>query len=108
MEQQTAIDDGFVREQDIIVGTDTRGHSLSSYVLAERLTQLDIALIEQDAAAGDRTMIAEIIGNGFRGYHNMSPGELWSEFAEQEQRFYEMLADGELPYEFEDDPAQTK
>jgi hypothetical protein len=104
MTQTTAIDDGFVNEQDLIVGTDSRGYSCSSYVLAERLTQIDIALIEQDAGMGDRTMIAEIIGNGFRGYHNMSPGELWSEFKEQEQRFYTMVDTDALPYVFEEDP----
>ena len=104
MTQTTAIDDGFVNEQDLIVGTDSRGYECSSYVLAERLTQLDIALIKKDADLGDHTVIAEIIGNGFRGYHNMSPGELWSEFKEEENRFYRLLDNGGLPYTFEEDP----
>ena len=105
MTQITAIDDGFVNEQDLIVGTDSRGYECSSYVLAERLTQLDIALVKQDAESGDHTVIAEIIGNGFRGYHNMSPGELWSEFKEEELRYWQLSDAGELPYTFEEDPA---
>ena len=108
MEHFTAIDDGFVRAQDIIVGTDTRGHQTSSYVLAERLTQLDIADLQQDLANGDYTVIAEVVGNGFRGYHNMSPGELWSLFKEQEHKFYDLLEQDLLPYEFDEDPAQAK
>ena len=108
MEQITAIDDGFVSERDLIVGTDTRGYELSSYVIAERLTQVDIADFQQDLANGDYTVIAEVVGNGFRGYHNMSPGELWALHKDAEEKFYTLLEDGGLPYSFEDDPAVVK
>ena len=44
-EQLTAIDDKFVSEKDIIVGKDSRGFECSSSVLAERLTQVEVAMI---------------------------------------------------------------
>lgn len=106
MTQITAIDDGFVNEQNLVVGTDSHGHELSSYVIAERLTQLDIRDFQEDTARGDYTVIAEVVGNGFRGYHNMAPGELWSLWTESEERWYELHNLEALPYEFEDDPAK--
>ena len=108
MEQITAIDDGFISERELVVGTDSRGHQLSSYAIAERLTQVDIADYQQDLANGDYTVIAEVVGNGFRGYHNMSPGELWALHKDAEDKFYGLLEDGALPYLFEDDPAVNK
>jgi len=92
-------------EQNTVVGEDSRALQLTHYVLAERLTAVDIADFRNDIADSDYTVIAEIIGNGFRGFHNMSSGELWAEWQEREERFYRMYEDGELPYELnEEDP----
>ena len=73
-EQLTAIDDKFVSEKDLIVGKDSRGFECSSSVLAERLTQVEVAMILEDHNSRDYSVIAEYLGTGFRGYHNMSPG----------------------------------
>lgn len=105
MEQVTAIDDVFVSEKDIIVGKDSRGYECSSSVLAERLTQIDISMIMENHTSGDYSYIAEKLGKGFRGYHNMSPGELYAEFKEQEEIFWRLFDDEELPYFEQDDPA---
>ena len=103
--QQTAIDDGFVSEKDLMVGKDSRGYECSSSVLAERLTQIDIAAILEDHGHRDYSVMAEYLGKGFRGYHNMSPGELYSQFKEQEETFWLLFDDGDLPYMEADDPA---
>ena len=105
MEQLTAIDDRFVSEKDLIVGKDSRGNDCSSSVLAERLTQVEIAMILEDHNNRDYSVMAEYLGKGFRGYHNMSPGELYSQFKEQEETFWLLFDDGGLPYMEADDPA---
>ena len=105
MEQLTAIDDRFVSEKDLIVGKDSRGNDCSSSVLAERLTQVEVAMILEDHNNRDYSVIAEYLGKGFRGYHNMSPGELYSQFKEQEETFWRLFDGGELPYSESDDPA---
>ena len=106
MSQLTAIDDGFVKEEEIIVGTDSRGFELSSFVLAERLTQLDCYDIIADAKYKDYQYVGEVLGRGFRGYHNMSPGELWTEFKEKEDQFYELFDLEDLPCKFDEEPAK--
>ena len=100
----TAIDDQIIEDRDIVVGTDSKGHELSVYVLSERLTQLDVFDIIEDAGHGDYAYVAQLLTQGFRGYRAMAPGELWTEWKEREERFYDCRSRGVLPYEFEDDP----
>ena len=75
-------------EDDSIVGTDSRGNELSHYVIAERLVALDCTIIVDDAVKyKDLEYLAEKLSDGWRGYHRMSPGELWSEYKEMEGQF---------------------
>jgi len=90
-------------EQNTVVGEDSRALQLTHYVLAERLMAVDARLIQQDMGNGDFQYLAELLDNGFRGYHKMSSGELWAEWKEQEERFYRMYEDGELPWELNDE-----
>jgi len=85
-------------EENYIVGKDSQGHPLTHYVLAERLVCVEAAGIISDSNNGDFMALTEILENGFRGYHKMSSGELWSEWKDVEDRFYRMYEDGELPY----------
>jgi len=85
-------------EQNAIVGEDSRALQLTHYVLAERLVCLEVAEILSDSNNGDFMVITEMLENGFRGYHKMTSGELWAEWKEQEDRFYRLYEDGELPY----------
>jgi hypothetical protein len=101
----TAIDDVFVEDKDIVVGTDSRGHSMTVYILSERLTQLDVHDILEDAQHGDYEYVAELLTTGFRGYGVMSPGELWSEWKESEDKFYRLFDEDAFPFGFEGDPA---
>ena len=55
----TAIDDQIIEDKDIVVGRDSRGYELSVYVLSERLTQLDVHDIVEDAGHGDYAYVAE-------------------------------------------------
>lgn len=79
-------------EDDSIVGTDSRGNELSHYVIAERLVALDCTIIVDDAVKyKDLEYLAEKLSDGWRGYHRMSPGELWSEYKEMETEFFDHL-----------------
>ena len=85
-------------EENYIVGKDSQGHPLTHYVLAERLVCVEVAGIMSDSNNGDFMALTGILENGFRGYHKMSSGELWSEWKDVEDRFYRLYEDGELPY----------
>lgn len=75
-------------EDDSIVGTDTQGNELTHYVIAERLVALDCTIIIDDAVKyKDLEYLADKLSDGWRGYHRMSPGELWSEYKEMEGQF---------------------
>ena len=105
---EVATDDGFVNQQDLIVGTDSRGCELTHYVLAERIVLDDVRLTMKAASVEDYDFISTRFGEGHRGYHNMSPGELWAEWGDIEDGWYGAYDDGELPYEpIEEDPIHT-
>ena len=76
-------------EDKTIVGIDSQGNGLTHYVIAERLVSLDCTFIMEDGAHKDVEYLADKLSDGWRGYHRMSPGELWSEYKEQEESFYE-------------------
>ena len=103
---EVAQDSGFISHQDLTVGQDTQGHNLTHYVIAERLIQVEYYRIMQDEREQltSETLI-HILESGFRGFHNMSPGELWSEWQDAETLFYTLYDDGALPWTIvEQDP----
>jgi len=103
---QTAVDDQMVDHRDVIVGEDSRAMQLSIYVLAERLVQCEYHLMQDEihVVGTSETLITQLEG-GFRGFHNMSPGELWSEWNTKEELFYELYESNSLPWElYEEDP----
>lgn len=84
-------------EDDSIVGTDSQGNELTHYVIAERLVALDCTIIIDDAVKyKDLEYLADKLSDGWRGYHRMSPGELWSEYKEMETQFFDHLDAGSL------------
>ena len=102
---EVAVDDGFVNQSELIVGTDSRGCELTHYVLAERIVLDDVRLTMRAASVEDYDFISTRFGEGHRGYHNMSPGELWAEWGDIEDGWLGAWDDGELPYEpIEEDP----
>ena len=98
------------QEDQYEVGRDLNGDALTHYVLAERLMQVEYASILSDLAHDPTSeTLIHMLEGGFRGYHNMSPGELWSEWVEVQKKWFKLLEDDELPWEiFEDDPAAKK
>ena len=97
---ETAIDDLIVSTDDIVVGTDLRGHSVSHSVLAERVMQTEYHLIRLETQ--DRTpseTLLYILEGGFRGFHNMSSGELWSEWNTKQELFWELYDANRLPWD---------
>lgn len=90
---------GFVDQNDLIVGTDSRGNTLTHYVLAERIVLDDVRLTMKAAEVQDYDFIATRFAEGHRGYHNMSPGELWAEWGDIEEGWLAAYDEGTLPYE---------
>mgnify|MGYP000859813394 CR=1 FL=1 len=103
----TYLDTDAVSLKDVVVGTDSRGNQLSHYVLAERILQVEYHVIHDEATnGGNSETLIYILEGGFRGFHNMSPGELWSEWKTKEEQFWTLLDAGQLPWDLlEDDPA---
>ena len=96
-------------EDKTVVGVDTRGQALTHYVIAERLVALDCTYIIEDGSRHrDVEYLADKLSDGWRGYHRMSPGELWTEYKEQEDAFYEYYEKDLLICGLaEDDPLNT-
>ena len=87
----------FKQEEDqTVVGIDSQGTALTHYVIAERLVALDCTNIIEDGNHKDVEYLADKLSNGWRGYHRMSPGELWTEYKEQEESFLEYQSKGLL------------
>ena len=105
----TAVDDRIIRTQDVIVGEDSRSLSLSIYVLAERLMQVEYWSIAREIRTEPTSdVLVYMLEGGFRGFHNMSPGELWAEWKEVEDKFYDLYEQGDLPWElYDEDPLVT-
>ena len=88
-------------EQSSIVGTDMQGYDLTHYVLAERLLQVEYASIrDQIRNEASSDTLTYILEGGFRGFHKYSSGEQWQEWKDgAEEKWYQLYADGELPWE---------
>ena len=97
-------------ENETIVGEDNRSLSLTHYVLAERLMQVEYDLIKREILEQPNSdTLIYILEGGLRGYHKQTAGELWAEWKDgAEDKWYAMYEDDTLPWEpFEDDPIHT-
>jgi hypothetical protein len=102
----TAIDDQIVSNDDIVIGEDIRGNVLTQRTLSERLVSLAVTDIKNDS---DVEWLANILSDGFRGYERMSPGELWSEWKEEEEAFFSKFDADRLYLALDkNDPLSTK
>lgn len=101
-------------EDATIVGVDSRGHSLTHYVLAERLMQVEYHTVAQELREGVSDTLIYMLEGGVRGYHKYTGGELWTEWRDgAEAVWYELALTGRLPWEpLDEDPflaeAQTE
>ena len=87
----TAQDSGFISQNELVVGADNQGRELTHGVLADRLVALDTLVLSHE-----RAPLRAILESGFRGYHNMSPGELWSEWQSRREEFEQQRTQGQL------------
>ena len=98
-------------ENESVVGEDSRSLELTHYVLAERLMQVEHSDIQKEMNKdGHSDTLVYILDGGFRGFHKMSPGELWSEWKDgAEAKWFEMYDDESLPYSiYEEDPLEQE
>ena len=101
------IDIVFDRHEDHLY-EDEKAMKLTPYVMAERCLQVEAWGILKDAQDRDYSTLTYILEGGFKGFHNMDSSELIKEYKDIEDKWYELEADGELPFEaYEDDPIHT-
>ena len=97
----------FDKNEDLLY-EDERAMALTHYVMAERCIQVQMKDIHEEYGAGDYDTLTYILEGGFKGFHNMEPSELIEEYESIEDKWYELEADGELPFEaYEEDPIHT-
>lgn len=105
----TAIDDKIIEDSEIVIGTDSLGDVLTQSIIAERLVAYDLTDMMRCADLGDFEYIADKLSDGWRGYHRMSPGELWSEYKEVEESFLDYFRQDRLVVGLKtDDPLNRK
>ena len=84
---------------------DLDGTPLTHYVLAERLVQVEYHRIMQDTTSGPSETLIYILEGGYRGFHNQSPAELYSEWRECGELWHQLYRQGELPWDiYSEDP----
>lgn len=93
-------------EDATVILTDSRGHNLTHYVLAERLLQVEYATVRDEILSSESSeTLTYILEGGFRGFHKYSGGELFSEWQELEHKFYDLYDADRLPWElYDEDP----
>jgi hypothetical protein len=98
-------------EAEYEVGRDKTDTALTHYVLAERLMQVEGDLIAKEIREdGHSQTLIYILEGGMRGYHKMSPGELWSQWKDgAEDKWFTLYEDKDLPWEtFDEDPTEQE
>ena len=99
------IDIVFDRHEDHLY-EDEKAMKLTPYVMAERCLQVEAWGILKDAQDRDYSTLTYILEGGFKGFHNFTDSELIAEYIDGvEDKWYDLQADGELPWDsYEDDP----
>ena len=101
----TRLKDIIFDKHDDLLYEDERAMNLTHYVMAERCLQVEMAQIYDDYKCGDYDVITSILENGFKGYHNMEPSELITEYKDIEDKWYDWYEAEQLYTSvYEDDP----
>ena len=98
-------------EDEYEVGRDKTDTALTHYVLAERLMQVEGALVAKEIREdGHSQTLIYMLEGGFRGFHKMSPGELLSEWKDgAEDKWFTLYEDKELPWAtYDEDPTEQE
>ena len=84
---------------------DERAMRLTPYVMAERCLQAELTAIFLESKEGDYSTLTYILEGGFKGFHNMEPSELITEYKDIEDKWYDWYETEQLYTSvYEDDP----
>tara|TARA_B100000902_G_scaffold115319_1_gene116195 strand:+ start:259 stop:633 length:375 start_codon:yes stop_codon:yes gene_type:complete len=85
------------------IHTDKHDMELSHYVMAERCMLVEYHTIKNEIETdGTSDTLIYILEGGHRGFHKYMDAHLIEEYNDVEDKFYQLHADGELPYSLYD------
>ena len=94
----------FDKHEDLLY-EDKRAMALTHYVMAERCLQAELTAIFLNGKEGDYSTLTYILEGGFKGFHNMEPSELITEYKDIEDKWYDWYEAEQLYTSvYEDDP----
>ena len=94
----------FDKNEDLLY-EDKRAMQLTHYVMAERCIQVEVEHIITESREGDHSTLTYILEGGFKGFHNMEPSELITEYKDIEDKCYDWYEAEQLYTSvYEDDP----
>jgi hypothetical protein len=85
----TRLKDIIFDKQEDLLYEDERAMALTHYVMAERCLQAELTAIFLNGKEGDYSTLTYILEGGFKGFHNMEPSELITEYKEIEDKWYD-------------------
>jgi hypothetical protein len=91
------------RDEDFLY-EDDRAMKLTTAVMVQRCVQAEMAGIFKDKSEGDVDTLAHLLENGFKGFGDMEPSYLIEEYQAMEDKWYKLHEDGELLFEYPEDP----
>ena len=101
----TRLKDIIFDKHDDLLYEDERAMALTHYVMAERCLQAELTAIFLDSKEGDYSTLTYILEGGFKGFHNMEPSELITEYKDIEDKCYDWYEAEQLYTSvYEDDP----
>ena len=101
----TRLKDIIFDKHDDLLYEDERAMALTHYVMAERCLQAELTAIFLNGKEGDYSTLTYILEGGFKGFHNMEPSELITEYKDIEDKWYDWYEAEQLYTSvYEDDP----
>ena len=101
----TRLKDIIFDKHDDLLYEDERAMALTHYVMAERCLQTELTAIFLNGKEGDYSTLTYILEGGFKGFHNMEPSELITEYKDIEDKWYDWYEAEQLYTSvYEDDP----
>jgi len=101
----TRLKDIIFDKQEDLLYEDERAMNLTHYVMAERCLQVEMEHIITESNVKDYSTLTYILEGGFKGFHNMEPSELITEYKDIEDKWYDWYEAEQLYTSvYEDDP----
>lgn len=87
-----------------IIAKDEKGYGLTRKTLIDRMSLYDVYCLKKGMDVGDYDWCAKIMESGHKGYDDKTDSDLVTEWDDVQDGFFNMIEDGNAPYELEDDP----